>query len=309
MIDRLLVRQACRVVPLLPLCAIAGCLPAAPCENAASGGGTTLVLTFDDGPLPADVAQIDAPLDSDALLAPLRDILATLHARHLPAVFFVQGPRTTAAADALRAVYAEALVEIHAAGHVAGYHGFAPDPPVWIQPLTPPVLAAGAMSRDLDRLVAYLDAALAPTGVGREQVFAPVFRQPFGGAGVSRSAGVLAAAARGWTYRGFALDSTDWIVNADAPLALLGIDELTAESAAARVAERLARAAHRPRDGRIVDVLFHVNHLTATHLDAWLDVLMDAFESADGAPPIFDVPACYLSHSDATVDFGVFVEP
>lgn len=288
-------------------CVAAGCLPVAPCPDAAPNGGTTLVLTFDDGPLPADVARFDAPLDAAAALAPLREILATLRRRQLPAVFFVQGPRATTAPRELLAVYSAALFEIHADGHRAGYHGFAPDPRVWIQPLTPPVFAAGVMSRDFDRLETYLDAALAPTGLSRDAVFAPLFRQPFGGAGVSRTAGVLAAAARGWTYRGFALDSTDWIVNADAPLALLAVEELTVAAAAARVAQRLAQAAGRLRDRPVVDVLFHVNHLTAAHLDEWIDALVSAFAELDGQPPVFDVPACYLSESDAAVDLGVFV--
>ena len=48
-----------------------------------------------------------------------------------------------------------------------------------------------------------MDQALQPLGLSREEVFEPIFRQPFGGFGISAILARIEAAERGWTYRGF----------------------------------------------------------------------------------------------------------
>src|SRR5690606_7689497 len=126
-------------------------------------------------------------------------------------------------------------------------------------------------ARDLDRLEAFLDAALTPIGLDRAAVFTPIFRQPYGGAALNQTPGRIAAAERGWTYRGYAIDSLDWLRHADADPALaeaLGV--ANPEVHAALIQDRLAAAAERFRHAGSVDVLLHVNHLTAGHLDDWM---------------------------------------
>jgi peptidoglycan/xylan/chitin deacetylase (PgdA/CDA1 family) len=282
----------------LLLCA-GGCPLADPCGERC-GEGITVVLTFDDGPLRADVSQPEHVSDTRTLLEPLHRFLALLERRGSRAVFFVKGPGRQGAADVLKDVYAEGLLAIHRSGHVLGYHAFRHDPAIWVEPLAPPCMARAAMREDLDRLQSLLDEALATAGSTQQDLFSPIFRQPFGGAGVDQQDALRVAAQRGWTYHGFDIDSSDWIANADTDprvLERLGDGETGQVSF---VLDRLGERARRTRERAVVDVLFHVNDLTAAHLDDWMDELNKAFGSAGRGPVRFVVPDCYLRFSEAT---------
>ena len=54
----------------------------------------------------------------------------------------------------------------------------------------------------------------------------------------------------------------------------------------------------------IVDVLMHVNHQTADHLDEWIDTLTSAF-AEQGRTAIFEVPATYLDTDMPRLDVSL----
>ncbi len=96
-----------------------------PCDEA-DGEMTTVVVTFDDGPLRADVNDpADTPTKAE-LLTPLRSILATLEEREMQAVFYVAGPGDSRDSDTLQAIFGQGLIEMHEAGHVLGYQWSGP---------------------------------------------------------------------------------------------------------------------------------------------------------------------------------------
>lgn len=284
---------------------LAGCPADDPCASALPAP-LTIVLTFDDGPLAADVDLAAATTDPEHLLDPLRRILAALAAHQIPAVFFVEGPGNPVAAAEYRSVYADGMLEIHRAGHLLGYHAFRQDPAIWVQPLTPPPLARLAMSADLDQLELYLGVLLAERGESAAELLTPLFRQPYGGLGISRSAAFAVATARGWTYRGFLIDSTDWTDHPDLPPAIAA--RLAVGDPADRIAfvrSRLRSGVYRHRQRAVVDVLLHMNGFTADHLHLWIDELSAAAAALGRGPAWFAVPPCYRERSDPTVDLDV----
>jgi peptidoglycan/xylan/chitin deacetylase (PgdA/CDA1 family) len=269
-----------------------------------------IVLTFDDGPLPADLHPPIAGNTTEQLLEPLRAILLTLAQNGAPAVFFIEGPGQEALDSETHAAFALALGEIHAGGHTIGYHAYDQDPAIWIRPALCPVLAAMPMAADLDRLTRFLDEVAPEAGLQPDQLFEPVFRQPFGGLGISRTPAMLAAAARGWTYHGFRIDSADWMVNADTPRFLAEPFEEMDESQRVELVVRRLRQGVRRNAGQaaVVDVLFHVNRFTGRHLQTWLDALEDETAAVYGLPAGFSVPQTYIRESDPVVDFSVLEE-
>jgi len=300
---------------VLTLLALPGCIGEPPPRDDTTPA-PTIVLTFDDGPLPADLPA--PPGNDDAALAPLRAVLAALAANDAEALFYIKGPGSAASAGEFATTFATALAEIHAAGHQLGYHAFDHADPVWRQPLWLP-LATELMSADLERLEGFLDTSLAGADLSREDVFAPVFRQPFGGLTAGQMGAQLAAAQRGWTVHGYAVDSGDWIVNADAPAELVAL--LPAKTDAERVAYvrgRLRCATRRQAGRDVIDVLCHVNSFTAAHLPEFLQELRTAFAGtngppltsagADKTPPTFAVPDSYLPHDDPAVDVSTIAD-
>jgi len=266
-----------------------------------------VVVTIDDGPLLAD---LPAPTDSDANteLKPLRDILAALKNRAATAVFFIT-PRTEQAASDYKATLAQGLSDIHFGGHVLGYHAFVHDPGIWINPLLPAPFAELMMNRDLDRLGQWLDEVLPPLGASRTDWFQPVFRQPYGGAGFFVYEGVAVAAARSLTYRGYWIDSGDWVNNADADPAIrqkLNVTTENEQDSFVRAQLHSGVLANQGRD--LVDVLLHVNELTAAHVGDWLDQIAADYVSLGSGPVQFDVPDRYLQTTDPFVDPGVGVQ-
>jgi peptidoglycan/xylan/chitin deacetylase (PgdA/CDA1 family) len=264
---------------------------------------TTLVLTFDDGPLPADVDLAATTLSDAELLTPLTDILDTLSARDIPAVFFIEGPGDAATGDVLLAPFGDGLALIHAGGHRLGYHAFAQQQDIWAPIVASPLTGREPMRRDLDTLNAYLDQALAPVELERVEVFAPIFRQPFGGFGTSALQAAAEARSRGWTYRGFLIDIADWTDNVEADPAIVEALPVATDADHLAYTLSLIRAgARRHAERAVVDVLLHVNRFTANHLDAMIDELDRAFTAETGRAVRFAIPNCYLTQDDLAVD-------
>jgi hypothetical protein len=151
-----------------------------------------------------------------------------------------------------------------------------------------------AMQVDMDQLEDYANQALGPLGLTRTDVFQPVFRQPLGGVVFDSYEGCRVASERGWTCHGYVIDSLDWLVNADTAADLRErVLSCAQADTSAIVAEQLQRRAAETACGSIVDVLMHVNHQTADHLDEWIDTLTRAFVE-QGRAAIFEVPSAYL---------------
>lgn len=284
--------------------AILGCGFQPPCPQ--SGDTISMVLTFDDGPLSADVPPDKKAAAGQTQLDPLRQILDTLDRRGIRAVFYISGPGMSPDPDTLKPIFGEGLAAIHEAGHVLGYHGFQHDPAIWAAPLEPPFLALQAIRNDLDQLEQFIDDALGPIGLARLDVFTSVFRQPYGGAAITSHEGRRVVYERGWVYHGAMTDSLDWVGHADVPpdmrdRILASADNDPVELVTGQLMSAPQTAGCRPT----VDVLFHVNGLTADHLDQWIDTLATAF-SEQGHPVVFDVPDSYLSETDPFFDTSVF---
>ena len=291
------VTSAC-LIAVAPGCGVRATCPGETAEQ------VTVVLTFDDGPLAADLL-IDGA-DSTALLRPLASILETLERRGARGVFFIEGPGGDV--DGVRVVddFAEGLRVIHDGGHVLGYHAFRHDPALWSQTLGFPLLGRAQMQSDLDRLVAYLDTALGMIGTNRDDWFTPIFRQPFGGSGLSRTEAQIAAQQRGWIYRGFVIDSVDWTDNIEAdPGLAMGLPFETETERIDFVRERIRSGIYRNWDRDVIDILLHVNTFTSDHLDIWIDEIETAYAQRVGATIVFDVPDCYVTTPDATVDRSI----
>jgi len=279
-----------------------GCGLQPPCGDQ-PGDAITVVLTFDDGPLPGDVAAPGDVADRETLLDPLRAILDVLERRGLRAVFFVAGPGFWQTGQELIDTYAQGIEAIHAAGHVLGYHAFDHDPYIWAPPFKSTELAEFDMSTDLYTLKAFLNDVMATLGLRRVEVFEPVFRQPYGGGGTSWLEGWTVASRLGWTYHGYLIDSADWLGHEDAASFITSqLPPPNGPEHVEYVLDRLRNGAARNAGRSVVDVLFHVNHFTAEHLDQWIDELTTAFQQHSGREVIFDVPECYLRWADPTVD-------
>jgi len=289
------------------LCALIGCSSGDPCPPE-TDQEITVVLTFDDGPLSADLS-IPSSSDVDGLLLPLQDILGVLDRRQLRAVFFVEGPGRDDLDDRLDEIFAEGILAIDRDGHVLGYHGFTHDFLLWANPLSPPILGYVGVTVNLERLTRYLDDILMPRGLTHEDIFKPLFRQPFGGSGISRTLGWLEAARRGWTYRGFMIDSIDWLDNVEVDPSLAIVLQVSSENEYIEfVLDNLRSGVMRNRERSVIDVLLHVNQFTARHLEEWIDEIQVAVGEIIGVGVKFDVPDCYLHSSDLTVDRAVFGE-
>lgn len=269
-----------------------------------------LVLTFDDGPFPADL-RFNADDSPDAILASLDQILAVLERRQARAVFYIAVHVAEPADDDIvirRAdVFARGIQSIHDAGHVLGYHAFDHAGQIWANPIPLRALSVARMVADLAKLQAYIDFALAPTPLSRDNLFAPIFRQPFGGDGVCAGAGRAAALQMGWSIHGCRIDSGDWTENLNSdPAVLRRLHVATPDDELNFVRARLRNHLDAAGQRDILDVQFHVNSLTAANLDEWIDTLQQEIAAQSGAPPILDVPDCYLTHSDPYLDPAIF---
>ncbi|MBI1826613.1 MAG: polysaccharide deacetylase family protein [Planctomycetes bacterium] len=266
---------------------------------------TTIVLTFDDGPFPPDVSDPVATAADANLLDPLRDILAALRGNHAQAVFYLVGPDDTADTPEFRELYSQALREMHTDGHVLGYHAYHHTRDIWARAFEPFTMAVEDMSRDMDQLSQFLDETLATIQLTRDEVMSPIFRQPYGGGGFSQGPAFAAARDHGWFYHGLHIDSADWTVNLDAGQGLVHRLPVATEGQHVAFVLRQLHHGHTQNTGRrMVDVLFHVNHFTAAHIQEWIDALRTDFTTAAGEP-LFVVPQSYLDHSDSYADPSV----
>jgi peptidoglycan/xylan/chitin deacetylase (PgdA/CDA1 family) len=296
------------VIPVAVLAVWSGCGLQPACPDSADGP-RHVVLTFDDGPIPADIADPELRPDLDLLLAPLNEVLARLEAHGARAVFYIKGPGTSDAAEELKPAYAAGIGLMREAGHVLGYHCYRHAQDVWIEPFEPGPVVQGRMTADLDQLVVFLDDVLAPSGLEQADVFSPLFRPPFGGAGMSAPDAEAVARARGWTFHGFRIDSMDWTTNADADVQLTARLPVASEADhVAYVRRCLRRGVSRQAGCQDVDVLMHINAFTAAHLDEWFDELTAACVEETGYPPVFDVPDAYLREDDPVMDMSFLLD-
>jgi len=292
------------LVALLLIHSIGGCGfdVTAPCDNP-STDGVTVVLSFDDGPLPADLNEAEKLTGKESLLDPLGEILEVLQRRGIQAVFYVEGPGSDQAAKVLADAFAHGVYQIYQSGHVLAYHCFSHDVDIWADPELPQDLAEKRMNEDLDRLDAFLDDVLARLDLLRTDVFADLFRQPYIGAGLRCPAGWEVAAERGLTYRAARIDSLDWVVNSDATAVIsFDLSGATEQDLTHLVLNRLRAGVAINADRTLVDVMLHVNNFTAAHLDEWIDQLTADYERFTDGPVRFAVPQCYIDTDDEFFD-------
>ncbi|HNO78542.1 MAG TPA: polysaccharide deacetylase family protein [Phycisphaerae bacterium] len=279
-----------------------GCGTATDCHSE-TANRVTVVLTFDDGPLAADQSLDNASGASVELLDQLNAILDTLNRRGARAVFYIEGPGDDETGSAVQSLFADGLRSIHDQGHVLGYHAFNHDPAIWSQTLGPPFFGRTAMRSDLVQLTAYLDTTLEVVGANRLEWFTPVYRQPFGGSGISRSEAEAVAQELGWIYHGFVIDSVDWTDNLESdPTLTEGLPFETDTERVEFVRRRIRSGIFRNWDREVIDILFHVNAFTAANLDAWIDEIETAYSQKVDATIELEVPDCYLTTPDAQVD-------
>jgi len=265
-----------------------------PVSNDAEGP-INVVITFDDGPLSADTA------DTDSLLTPLQDILATLKSYGVQSVFYVKGPGTAERGEQVKTIFADGLRAIKNDGHVLGYHAYNHDVSVWEYSLTFGLANGEAMKRDLQELKTYVDSAAGP-----EISLSPIFRQPYGGGAIRWIEGLRVAGELGLTFHGFVIDSFDWTGNLDADpnlIARMPVD--TDENHLAMIQQRFKDEALEHRNDETVDILFHVNHFTARYLGQMLDALKTSFFESSGREVVFTVPEEYLNQSNPWTDMAI----
>jgi len=267
-------------------------------------GQTTVTLTFDDGPLAADVWPEHRDADAEARLDPLLQILDVLERRGLKAVFYVVAPGD----DRLLGTWTEGLLAIHAAGGTLGYHAFDHDALFWFDPLLNRRAARAQILADYERLQAFVDRALAPAAITQQELFSPIFRMPYGDGLNGWLDGPVIARHLGWTCHGYAIDSMDWTVNADLPRAIADrLLSVAGGDPVALVKERLQRGAGAFAGRGDVDVLMHVNSLTAAHLDEWIDTLTAEFQSEGVESVDFRVSPEYLAESEPAADLSALL--
>ncbi len=267
----------------------------------------TIVLTFDDGPLSADVQATDFDLNRQAILGPVDTILGTLAKRNIRAVFYIKGPGSPENGEKLKEAYLEEIPKMSRAGHILGYHAYNHAQRLWGIPAQPHGQWALDMKNDLQNLKDYINEIFVPLNILGQDFFSPIFRQPFGGDRLREMEGWVAAMKSGLVCHGYAIDSFDWTGNLDAlPSLIAHMQVATEDDHVEFVLAQFSRKANELADRQVVDVLLHVNHFTANHLDQWIDALKTDFEQSTGKTVVFDVPACYLNESDFEMDASIF---
>lgn len=242
------------------------------------------ILTFDDGPLPSDLATWTVA--EPELLDPLSSILQTLSQEGIQAVFYLRGPQFPWLDQGLPrpsdALFATGVQMITSAGHHAAVHCFSHNPALW-RTLVPDKTALQA---DLDAANQYFGQFGFP--------LAPICRLPYGGFSLAAElAGKDWCRANGLGYREWSLDPQDWLHHPDNTLPLhtgdaAGHLELMRWNIALNAPWHMAPASRRK------DVLLHVSHRTATHLPALINQLRQTSALWNRSAE-FSVPAAYLA--------------
>ena len=244
------------------------------------------ILTFDDGPLPADVTEYDAndPRADDKLLRPLEQILETLRSRRagrIKAVFFLRGrgfpwKKRTPKPPPVE-VFEDGVAMIVADGHRLGLHCYSHDPKIWRVPFE----SRTAINEDLKTGRRFFEEEC---GAGTLTTFRP----PYGGGG---SSAMKWAERKELVFHRWDIDPEDWLHHPDAGL----FRRFERQGARHRkhVVDRLHLGAFvhaifpNPND-----FLFHVSKRTAKHLDAFLSAIENSTRSV-GRDSKWVVPDSY----------------
>ncbi len=236
------------------------------------------ILTFDDGPLAADM--VDATGLSDAeLLTPLDQILETL-ATHpegpIKAVFFVRGPAYPWPTPPPDSAFQKGIDRILDEGHFIGLHAYRHDPELWWNWLT----RAPEITEDLDRCRAYFEPM-----VGADIT---VFRPPYGQGGIP---------AFDWAqennvkYHLMDVDTEDWKHHPD------GLNLLWENDPVGHLDYMLhflpSKMWFHTLSPGANDILFHVSERTAGFLDRLIERVSEATRLL-GHEPKYVVPSEYV---------------
>lgn len=245
------------------------------------------IITFDDGPLPADKPTWDS--DERELLGPLQSILDTLaqfQPAPITAVFYMRGPQFPWVDQGLpvpsNALLAEGMGRIVAAGHYAAVHCYSHNPDLW-RTLLPD---EGKVKGDLDQALALFSSFGHPLTQG--------LRVPYGA--VTPAVETWAnewAENNGFLYHEWALDSYDWLHHPDC-LPPLYVNDSPGHLDFCRLHLNLYAPWEMGPQSRQKDVLMHISARTALHLPALLDCLVRV-SGTWGFQPRFDVPAAYVN--------------
>jgi peptidoglycan/xylan/chitin deacetylase (PgdA/CDA1 family) len=241
------------------------------------------VITFDDGPLPTDLYEIDRANPAAALdpLAQVLDVLATYPAGRVPATFYVRGPAYPWRTPPPTWLFRDGLRMIRRADarHEIGLHCLRHDPALWFYWWLHPWQR---IMRDLDGALAFFGALPGAEPMVR-------FRPPYGRGGPG---GRIWARRNGYAYHLWDLDSEDWLHHLGPNLLRMRAyqQDVQAEQHRLYISDRLRRWLPRIiSDRQAREILFHVSRRTAGYLSSLLDVIVDVSRRC-GYEPLF-VPA------------------
>jgi peptidoglycan/xylan/chitin deacetylase (PgdA/CDA1 family) len=237
------------------------------------------ILTFDDGPLPADITDLSAHPDGQAL-APLKRIIEILGSHSdgpIPAVFFLRGPAFPWKPEPPRELFEQGVRMILDAGHFVGLHCHRHDPRLWWSW----ALRGSDIRRDLDRCVEYFTPM-----VGAAMT---CFRPPYGQGG---------GAARRWAdtnrirYHLMDVDTQDWLHHPDNRI--LPLFRRNPSRHLAHMMRIIPLNMYYHMGPAANDVLLHVSFRTADHLTHIIECIVKTSES-HGRRARFVVPPEYLA--------------
>ncbi len=162
------------------------------------------ILTFDDGPLAADVVDVSG-MSPEQMLAPLRRMLDTLRDHPdgpIEAVFYLRGPDYPWPRHPPRAVFEQGVQWMLAEGHHVGLHAYRHDPDLWWNWIS----RADEIKQDLDQCNEYFKPMLSGGDL-------TVFRPPYLQGGIPAWAW---AQENGVKYQLVDIDTKDWKHHQDA---------------------------------------------------------------------------------------------
>lgn len=245
------------------------------------------IITFDDGPLPAD--QPTWTTNEDELLQPLKSILDTLakfQSQPITAVFYMRGPQYPWADLHMPAPtpsdFKNGMRLIIEAGHYAGLHCFSHNPDRWrtLFPVKQTIL------QDLsDGLNFFGQFGLPMTHA---------MRAPYGGftPAIDKWAEKWCGS-NGYLYHEWALDTYDWLHHPDNPIPLF-VDDAQGHLDFCRTHLKIYAPWEMGPKSRERDVLMHVSKRTAANLPEILECLVQVSEIW-GFRPRFEIPSKYVS--------------
>ena len=236
------------------------------------------ILTFDDGPLAADVVDA-AGLSDEQLLGPLTRILEVLETHPdgpIKGVFFLRGPAHPWPAPPPDSAFKTGVDRIMEHGHYVGLHAYRHDPDLWWNWL----IRASEVKEDLDCCRAYFEPM-----VGRGIT---VFRPPYGQGGPPAFEWAREHSVK---YQLMDVDPEDWKHHPDA------FNRQWQNDPQAHLNHMLQMLLLRMWFHTLWpgpnDVLFHVNERTAEFLPRLIDRIGEVTRQL-GHEPEYVVPAEYV---------------